>query len=1356
MNGNKSVTANFTQSSYTLTIAATNGTVAKSPSKTSYNHGETVTLTATPAAGYNFSGWSGGLTGTANPATITMTANKTITAGFTAKTYTLSITSSNATVTKSPLKALYSHGDTVQLSVAPNTGYSFVNWSGGLTGSANPATVTMDGNKAIAAVCALNTYSLTVNAANGSVTRSPDQASYDYNASVTLNAVPAAGYTFTGWSGNLSGTANPATLTMNAAKTVTANFASLSYALAVSANNGSVAVSPAKSTYQYGEVVTLTATAASGYYFTGWSGTLSGSENPVTITIDGDESVTAQCALKTYSLTVNAANGSVARSPSQSTYPNNQTVTLTATPAEGYTFTGWSGSLSGSANPATITMTDNKTITANFSANTYSLSVTAPNAAITINPQKEAYSYGETVTLAITPNTGYSFLNWTGGLTGSANPATITIDENMTVTANCAADTYSLQVNAANGSVVRNPDQASYDYNTTVTLSASPNEGYHFTGWSGDLSGSTNPATITINAAKTITANYAVNTYTLSTTAGGGSITKNPDKNSYNHGESVTLTVIPAAGKTFSGWSGGLSGNANPAVITMNTNKTVTAAFTTQDYIVTADARNGGSIQPQGDIPVGYGGSQTFTFAAETGYQISQVLIDDISLGALTSYTFSNISADHTILVTFKSLTQEDKTAPTAICSSPQPNDIQVPLNTVLNLHVTDTGVGVDVNSIVITVEGNIVYTGGVTDYISEMGRCQRKGTEADYVFTYQPTDIFDFDHNVSITVTACDLNGNLMPKYSASFETQMRGFGGNKQVNISSTSNLAGNCPVTVRDSQGTIWVAWEAGAVGARKIYISKMTSGAGVFANEIPVSSSPYDQCHPALAIDNHDKLYLAWQQNSNPNGSIWFSASTDGITWSSPAQVDNTQSNQTQPAIAVDSQSPGQAYIAWQDDRAANCDIYLAVSQDDFITKTITPITTSSYDQTEPAIAIDSGNTVSLVWTETRNSSTDIYGAASNQGPWTNVPIVTGSGNQSSPAIAAEAEGTILHLLWVDDTGGDQDIYYAGTSGALAGTPLTGTYIIDSGDLSGADQFCPAITTSGSTGANLKIFACWQDNRNVLNNNGDSDIYFSEAEDDGQFGTNIWVSDSDTSNSTQSRPAMALSLKANPYLVWVDAASENPYIHYAGTTIINQELISTKLITAAEGGYVNAEPGTITSVNDICLEIPAGTFRMDTQISIYKVENPPASIPPVPLDIISSYEFGPSSNLEFNKPVTITIPYLVSQYTNPSVFWYNMDTGQFSQSAISNIEHIVLSSTLHAIRYKTTHFTQYVLAYQPDTQDSSSGGSGGGGGCSLSHYENGGRNGWQEIVSFFLPYLILAIGLLTLRSRRIFLN
>ncbi|MBN1670803.1 MAG: lamin tail domain-containing protein, partial [Kiritimatiellae bacterium] len=79
-----SVTATEADDDYTLSISAANGTVAKNPNSPYYDNGTSVQLTATPNAGYAFTGWSGDLSGTANPASLTMNANKSVTASFTA------------------------------------------------------------------------------------------------------------------------------------------------------------------------------------------------------------------------------------------------------------------------------------------------------------------------------------------------------------------------------------------------------------------------------------------------------------------------------------------------------------------------------------------------------------------------------------------------------------------------------------------------------------------------------------------------------------------------------------------------------------------------------------------------------------------------------------------------------------------------------------------------------------------------------------------------------------------------------------------------------------------------------------------------------------------------------------------------------------------------------------------------------------------------------------------------------------------------------------------------------------------------------------------------------------------------
>ncbi|MDR2693979.1 MAG: InlB B-repeat-containing protein [Chitinispirillales bacterium] len=150
-----------------------------------------------------------------------------------------------------------------------------------------------------APVAVTHTVTATVNPANGgTVSRSPNQTSYESGAIVSITAVPANGYVFTGWSG--ASTSASATLTgpIDRDLTLTANFRYIrqTYKLLASAypqGGGFVSLSPNKEAYASGERVTVTAAPENGYAFTGWTGAASGRKNRLTLTMDGDKALTA-------------------------------------------------------------------------------------------------------------------------------------------------------------------------------------------------------------------------------------------------------------------------------------------------------------------------------------------------------------------------------------------------------------------------------------------------------------------------------------------------------------------------------------------------------------------------------------------------------------------------------------------------------------------------------------------------------------------------------------------------------------------------------------------------------------------------------------------------------------------------------------------------------------------------------------------------------------------------------------------------------------------------------------------------------------------------------------------------------
>ena len=134
-----------------------------------------------------------------------------------------------------------------------------------------------------------------------------------------------------------------------------------------------------------------------------------------------------------------------------------------------------------------------------------------------------------------------------------------------------------------NGSVTLTPSGPWINAGQAVQLTATPNSGYSFSGWSGDLAGVVNPASVTMNGPKAVTANFTQNQYTLAAAGNpscSGSIIKTPDKVTYVYGDTVQLKATATPGYAFSSWGGNASGSANPVPIVINGNKTVTANFT--------------------------------------------------------------------------------------------------------------------------------------------------------------------------------------------------------------------------------------------------------------------------------------------------------------------------------------------------------------------------------------------------------------------------------------------------------------------------------------------------------------------------------------------------------------------------------------------------------------------------------------------------------------------------------------------------------------------------------------------------------------------------------------------------------
>ena len=217
----------------------------------------------------------------------------------------------------------------------------------------------------------------------------------------------------------------------------------------------------------------------------------------------------------TYTLTVATSDGGSVSSAGGK-YDKGAAVVITATAADGYTFSGWEGSDSSDA-VLNVTMIANLTLTANFTQNPvdttqYTLTVSAGTGG-SVSTAGGTYEEGAEVTIVATADDVYTFFDWEGSESTQVS-LTLTVSSNATITASFVQDVasitqYTLTVSAGTGGSVSSTGGL-YDEGTEVTITTTANDGYTFSSWVGNASTQTS-VTITINADVTLNANFTQN-----------------------------------------------------------------------------------------------------------------------------------------------------------------------------------------------------------------------------------------------------------------------------------------------------------------------------------------------------------------------------------------------------------------------------------------------------------------------------------------------------------------------------------------------------------------------------------------------------------------------------------------------------------------------------------------------------------------------------------------------------------------------------------------------------------------------------------------------------------------------------
>ncbi len=677
--------------------------------------------------------------------------------------------------------------------------------------------------------------------------------------------------------------------------------------------------------------------------------------------------------------------------------------------------------------------------------------------------------------------------------------------------------------------------------------------------------------------------------------------------------------------------------------------------------------------------------------------------------------------------------TVNDQQGPGIALLSPNHNAVQVARNSLVRVQVSDgTEVDFDGGPVEVYIEGNLVYDGanetsaGMYDSRSATqairGVCKRTGTATSYTFTFVPSVPYGYEKELDVVVTASDAVGN-DSEASFHFWTVTRLFGVNAKVN-SDTGSLMQDNPATTTDSYGNIWVVWDqTNTAGDTDIYVGTLAADANSFSTSTPIAASAVNERRPAIAVDANDLVYVAWEAD-DPNGhwDVYVSSSSDGTSWTTPTPVNigdpNNTSDQTRPSIGVDVLSPYTIYVAYEDDRAGNSDIWVATSTDGSGWSE-TQITSDPSDQTEPVVgASDPYDQGYVLWTDARNvtdtTGVDIYGAGPSDG-WVERAIVSGARDEHSPATVTLSTA---HVLWLEDSSGFIDVLYGNDGNDV---PMVGTSITDEPNLVVADPAVALYMGSYDT----TVFACWEDGRNVVSGNGDTDIYFAESSS--PFGTNLLVND-DTGTNTQAKPAIGVDANGDPYMVWVDDRNGDNDIYYAGSTSLEPVSVTVEDVNGVVTVTAAAEP-------DLQVICPAGALPegLDGEdITMSELTNIP-ELPPVGGSGLV-YDFGPSGAV-FSSPVTIRIPLTDDPgYSVYRIYMYDSALGIWTEDGIHNPATKVTGASGTYLEVQVDHFTSFAAG-----GSTSSGG--GGGGCALAPWSPMGP------VEFMLPlvgYVLVLAG------------
>lgn len=616
------------------------GTVSPNPITGQEN--TVISVTATPATGYNFKHWryndssaSGGYSeSTTNPLRVIITGKRDITAVFELKSYTVTWNANGGTV--SPASVSKTHGSTLGTLPTPTRAataeysYTFAGWFTAASGGTQiSTTTTVTGNVTYYAhwTATKRSYTATFNG-NGGSTPSPSSITKEYNTALgTLPTCSRTGYIFLGWYTASSGGTKISTTTV-VTKDITyyAQWSINSYTLTFNPNGGTVTPTSKDLEYNsaYGTLPTPTRVSDAQYTYTfaGWYTAATGGTQVTATTkmAAKDTTVYAHWTSNTRSYTVSyqTTYGTLNKTSQSVAYNSKGSCTLTMpnnTAEFTYTFVGWYTAANGGGTkvgseltletPAIKgTVTYYAYVTRSTKSYTHTFNA---NGGGTVSPATITKAYNTALgTLPTVSRTGYTFVGWfdTSAASGGTQATTTTkVTGTKTWYARWSINSYTFTFDK-NGGNTPSATTITKKYNTaigtlpTCTKSADNTYTYAFAGWfdTSASSGGTQLTTTTkVTSNKTWYARWTstYKNYTVTWDGNGGTPSKSSSSFHYNDALG-TLPTATRTGYTFKGWSTSKTGTVNVSTTTKVTaNVTYYAVWTINSYTWTFDANGG-------------------------------------------------------------------------------------------------------------------------------------------------------------------------------------------------------------------------------------------------------------------------------------------------------------------------------------------------------------------------------------------------------------------------------------------------------------------------------------------------------------------------------------------------------------------------------------------------------------------------------------------------------------------------------------------------------------------------------------------------------------------------------------------